>query len=530
MFTEYASEQEIYNILCALNPRKSPGIDNIRSIDLKNNANVLTPIITKLVNDSIHNAIIPDLMKQSLIKPIHKSGNKSDYNNYRPIAILPVIEKVLEEIVARRLNSFLKKYKVINKEQYGFQKGKNINQLLGLFANNINTSLSQNKNCLALFIDFSKAFDTLPHEKLLNVLEKVGIRGKILNWFANYLTCRSFCVNIGDTKSSIMPSEFGVPQGSKLGPILYIIYANEMILQLKYSTAYTYADDTAIIVSNKSLNDAVCSLQYDLNKVTRWCHDSGLIINAKKTKVMHIRPRSVPKTTFRITFHNTECLHKKDIVFNQSQNDNCDSHLEIVETYKYLGVHLDDNFKWKSHIHHVQTKLRQSSYALYHLGNCAPYYVIKQAYFSLVESHLRHGITAWGNAKICSVLQSAQNKIVKSLSKKQPASTQHRTNNNRPTTQLYATQKILNIKDLYSISIIKEFMEDANLAKKLNHEQNTRRRIEGRYIVPAFKNDYGKHALSVSLPTILNELPNAIMQECNKKIRIKLLKNHYLNK
>lgn len=225
-----------------INVNKGPGIDEIRPKDIKNNAKHLTTIIIKLVNSSINSATIPKIFKTSIIRPVYKSGVKNDIDNYRPIAILPIFEKILEEILVRRLNDFLQKFKILNPCQYGFQKGKNINKLLGNFANHINKLLSENNHCLALFVDFSKAFDTLSHSKLLEILERYGIRGNCLQWFKSYLECRTYRVKIFDSLSNETPANNnGVPQGSKLGPILYLLYANDMLNVLKNSTAVSSA-------------------------------------------------------------------------------------------------------------------------------------------------------------------------------------------------------------------------------------------------------------------------------------------------
>lgn len=543
MYLDYTNELEINNILKGLNIRKSEGADGIRAIDLKNNADYLTSVITTLINSSLRESTIPDLLKTSLIRPIFKSGTKTDYNNYRPIAILPIIEKVLEEIVVRRLNDFLNKYDLINKNQYGFQKGKNINKLLGLFSNHINQNLSKNMSCLALFIDFSKAFDTLSHEKLVNVLERSGIRGHSINWFKNYLQCRSFRVKIDKNLSKNTMSTHGVPQGSKLGPILYIIFANDMLNALKDSKAFAYADDTAIVVSHNSIQSAIRTMQCELNNITRWCHDSGLIVNASKTKLMHFRPRHIQQANISLIFHNTECLHKNG---SNLTNDTCMTQIELVNTYKYLGVHLDSQFKWKIHIENLEKKLRKSSYALYHLGNCSPFSVLKQAYFSLVESYLRHGISAWGNASYCRTLQLAQDRFLKLLHKNQQRTItfQNNLNANNTTTNnleiharyatshnindLYKDFKILNIKCLYKTTIINEFHDNRDFLDCINHEQNTRRRAQGRYKIPNYKNDYGKYSLAVELPSTLNQLPLYLINIRNNYSRKKLIKKHFL--
>lgn len=408
------SEEEIFGILINIKERKGAGIDNIRPRDLKYNAAILAPLITAFVNSSINSATIPKLLKSSVIRPIYKSGTKNDCNNYRPIAILPAIEKILEEIIVRRLNEFLNKYKILNPCQFGFQKGKNINKLLGNFSNYINKCLSENTHCLALFIDFSKAFDTISHSKLLEIMERYGIRGNCLQWLKNYLELRSYRVKINNSLSNETFSENnGVPQGSKLGPILYLIYANEMINVLKNSTAFAYADDTAVIVSNKKIEEAENIMQNELNIITKWSHDNGLVINAAKTKLMHIKPRHLLNHKFNLVFHNNQCIHKT----NLSNIDTCNTTIENVKTYKYLGVYVDENFKWLTHVQNLRKKLKKSAYSLFHLSNCTPFTVLKQAYFSLAESYLRHGITAWGSSTYCSSLQLTQNQILKILLK-----------------------------------------------------------------------------------------------------------------
>ena len=217
---------------------KSPGIDSIRPKDIKNNADALTPIITKLVNISLDKGEIPLEMKIAVIRPIFKGGAKTALDNYRPISILPIIEKILEEIMSRRLNSFMDKNKIIHSSQYGFQSNKSINKLIGDFSGYINTGLSKNQHSLILFIDFTKAFDTLNHENLLLQLEKIGIRGQALKWFNNYLKERKAEVKINDEMSNMQEFSNGVPQGSKLGPLLYLIYSNRLLRSLDDCKVY----------------------------------------------------------------------------------------------------------------------------------------------------------------------------------------------------------------------------------------------------------------------------------------------------
>lgn len=312
-------------------------------------------------------------MKTSVIRPIYKSGHKDDVNSYRPIAILSVIEKILEEVIVKRLNTFLNKFKIINPNQYGFQKEKNINQLLGKFADTINNALSKVEHCLVLFIDFSKAFDTLSHTKLLSILARNGIRGNVLSWFVDYLNLRSYRVKINNKNSEETMSYHGVPQGSKLGPILYLIYANDMLNTLKDCYTYAYADDTAIVVTNKNIEIATKNMQNQLNDVSKWCHDNGLVINASKTKLMHIRQPNMKQINIQLKYHDIECIHNK----TNDTNDSCNTSIELVNIYKYLGVYVDNTLKWKTHIRELQKNYVKSltPYTILVMRQHTPYYV-----------------------------------------------------------------------------------------------------------------------------------------------------------
>ena len=257
MFVAEVTDDEILRILKNLNGNKGAGADRIRPKDLKQNAELLTPTITKLINLCLTNGKIPDKLKTAIVRPIFKKGNKSEYENYRPISILSTIEKILEEVVVTRITSYIRKLNIINSNQYGFQKTKNINQLLGNFSNFLNKSMSSNTYSVVLFIDFTKAFDTIPHKKLVECLKNIGIRGNFLNLLADYLKNRTFETRIGNSFSTKKPLKYGVPQGSKLGPLMFILCANDLLKQFKHEHIFAYAEDTAVAVSHKNLRDAI---------------------------------------------------------------------------------------------------------------------------------------------------------------------------------------------------------------------------------------------------------------------------------
>ena len=166
-----------------------------------------------------------------------------------------------------------------------------------------------------MFIDFSKAFDTLPHKKILNILSDIGIRGKTLDLFENYFENRHFCVNMRDTISESQKVKFGVPQGSKLGPLLSILYCNNMLKNIGSENVFAYADDTAVLVADKDLLNCEKKMQEELNKISKWCHDYGIVINAEKTKIMHIRPRHMQSNRLYVVYRNF-CKKNKSPAFN----------------------------------------------------------------------------------------------------------------------------------------------------------------------------------------------------------------------
>lgn len=502
-FLQAVSEDEVLVILRTLNANNGAGIDGIRACDLKHNADVVCKVITKLINECFQKAEIPQSLKVAIVRPIYKDGLKSDVNNYRPIAILPAVEKILETIVVSQISNFLEKFEIIDPRQFGFQKRKNINQLLGGFADCLNHNLSRGIHSLVLFLDFSKAFDTLPHDKLLDALEKCGIRGSCLELFKSYLSNRLFRVKIGDSLSEPKEVRCGVPQGSKLGPLLFIIYSNRFLKIIDRHKVFAYADDTAIVVSHVNFEVAVVEMQNQLNEISKWCHDNGLTINAKKTKLMYVRsPHQRSRSCQQPKIYYTN--------FCPKVRHNCREIVELVSQYKYLGVIVDENLKWNVHIQHVQKKLRQTSYFLRHLSYCAPRDLLASFYFALGESHIRYGIAAWGSSTHCRSLQLSQNRLLKILKNAR------------------VTPNFLNVANLHRNVMVLQYYDHRQYRRKIDHNYKTRKKTEGRYKVGCFYNVFGKNTLECIIPRILNELPVELLSLQSVHLRKRLIKSHML--
>ncbi|CAB3230894.1 unnamed protein product [Arctia plantaginis] len=284
-----ATPNDVRKIIKTLNTRKAPGTDNITVADIKHIENYVAPTISDLINQSIRTGSYPNKLKEGCVRPLHKKGRKDEYGNYRPITILSSIDKIVEKYVCDQIHSFYRKHSVITPHQYGFQSGKSTTSLLSKFTDDINTHLNEKRQVLTLFIDFSRAFDTLVHEQIIDRLDNCGIRGPLLNWCQNYLKDRTFSVKVNKEYSKTVSVTEGTAQGSVLGPLLFLSYVNDMGNCIVNSTCYQFADDTCLVIGNKNPQAACDLLQSDLNVLTKWCHDSGLVLNASKTKLMIIK-------------------------------------------------------------------------------------------------------------------------------------------------------------------------------------------------------------------------------------------------
>jgi hypothetical protein len=293
--------------------------------------------------------------------PLHKSGNKGDKNNFRPISLLSVFSKILEKLVKMQLSSYLTENKIITNIQFGFRCDKNITDALFSVAKTISESVGSNKRVIVAFLDLAKAFDSVDRTKLIKKLSYIGIQHNSLDWFNSYLSDRKQIVAINGTISEIIPTDFGVVQGSTLGPILFLIYINN-ISKLQIDGRITlFADDTAVFFEGNDWPTVFEKANCALAKVKKWFDHNTLTLNLKKTKYMTITANEM-KTPIdgEIIIHS--CMKTKNLICK------CEP-IEKVNTYKYLGVTFDNNMKWDSQITALKQKLRKFSYIFYELGS-----------------------------------------------------------------------------------------------------------------------------------------------------------------
>lgn len=505
------NEANVEKIISNMKPSKSPGIDLIRTQDLKYCKHLIAPMLANLINVSIKKGIIPNKLKTSILRPIYKGGVHTQYKNYRPIAILPAVEKIMESYVSSKLNKYLATYNVINENQHGFQRGKSTVSLLENFTDYINGKLNTNKLILALFIDLKKAFDTINHQILITRLDNIGIRGNILNWFKNYLNNRTITVMIDKTCSETKEINVGIPQGSILGPILYTIYVNPVFEHIKNSKMYMYADDTALIFAHNEQHIANDIIQDDFNTFQRWIHDNKLIINEKKTKLLCIRTPKKKVEALCVKCHSDNCLHNRTYI-----NNNCACPvLEEVNHFKYLGIYIDNKFNWNKQVEDIANKLRACAAQFYKLQYILDFKNLLIVYNALVKSILQYAIQCYGS---CSMTNTIKIERIHNIIVKRILSRNYK---NEET-------NILPFNKLYKYKMIVEYYYQKELMRKVEHGYMTR---NTNYCVPITYNKYGDRKIEAIIPKMFNSIPIELrgftkISIVKKEIKMWLLKEN----
>ena len=338
---------------------------------LKSASSFISNIIAEIFNTSVEIGKYPTKLKMAKVIPIYKSDDETDPNNYRSISLLSCFNRIFEKLVYKRMKCFIDKTNILYPSQYGFRPGHSTEHAILDIVNAIQSNMDKGSFSRGVFIDLKKAFDTVDHNILFKKLDFYGFRGMTQDWFESYLRERTQVTIVGQNTSNKMNITCGVPQGSVLGPLLFLLYVNDICSSSKTLKFYLFSDDTNILLSNKNLKSLENTMNIELNKVYQWLISNKLTLNLKKSNFVIFRPYQK-----RLPFIPKICI--KDPVRNTSV------YVECKEYVKYLGVLIDYKLSWKNYIGSVALQISKTIGLLSKLRHFVPTHTLINIYNSLI--------------------------------------------------------------------------------------------------------------------------------------------------
>lgn len=485
------TESDVLKEIYRLKNKKSAGIDGIDAFMLKTCALEILKPITFLINRSLHEGTVPSRWKVAKVIPLHKKGDKNSANNYRPISLLPCMSKILEKIVQKHLINFLQINNILSKDQSGFRPKHSTCTALTKVTDEWLSSADKRSYTGALFIDLKKAFDMVDHKILLRKLSFIGINGILHKWFYDYLSNRKMFTSINNVISKELIVTHGVPQGSILGPILFLIYINDLSNVFNSCRLHLYADDTVIYFSNVNPTVVQYVLNDELLSLSHWMSQNKLYINCEKTVCM------LMGTKLMLNKHNTLNLKLGGNTINQ------------VKNIKYLGMHIDSELKWDLHVSELVKKIGKMVSFLGRLKYLLSESYLNLIYQSVILPHFDYADIIWQSSPqtYLDQLQKLQNRAGRIILKINPSS--HTSIFKIHDLLKWETLKTRRNKHMYIMlynifhNLTPEYMKN-NLSKK---ETKYALRNVDNLILPKPNSNYCKRTFFYRGSKMYNELP-----------------------
>ena len=412
-----------------LNPKKATGPDGISAKILQLCPEIFAVNLTKIYNKAIANAEYPTLMKISKVISLFKKGEKHNPGNYRPISLLSCFNKILEKIVCKQLTKYLELKNILFTFQFGFRKGYSTSLALTETTDSIRRLIDEKNYVLGIFVDLTKAFDTVDHEILLYKMGVYGVRGHANKFFRSYLSNRSQYTLVNGFESPASIIKCGVPQGSVLGPILFLIYINDLYLAINQGLARLFADDTGIFVHSKNFGTLIDAAKRELSALCEWCKSNKLTINSSKTCFVIFHSKN--------KYAHPDC---QELVIPAMT-------IKRVKNTKYLGLIFDEMLTWNEHVKQLSGSLLKYFGIFNHVKALMTTQTARQLYFSFIYSRISYGIEVYGNCTVKTLqkIQVLQNKLLKLILRK---------DSRTPTNDLHQELHLLKVKDIQKMKIL----------------------------------------------------------------------------
>jgi hypothetical protein len=433
IFLDPVTPGDVIDVTSKIKSKRSLDHNNISSNLMKASIQNTAVPLTHIINLSLATGVVPQNMKIAKVIPIFKSGDRTLFTNYRPISILPVYSKILERIISKKLITFLNMSNQLYEHQYGFRPGHStihpIIQLLNQIAQE--NDKAKKHVTMSVFLDLSKAFDTISHDILIKKMENMGIRGVAQLWFKSYLSDRKQFMEFSNTKSSFENIKCGVPQGSILGPILFLIYINDIKNSSKLSIL-CFADDTTVSYSSQNIPDLHNVMHAELEKLNQWFRANKLCLNTQKTKYIIFRPQIAQTMDY-----------ERSLKINEQNIERIGNNLN-TKSFKFLGIHIDETTSWKFHIDHICKKISSANYIIKKAKNFLPISCLMTLYQSLIQCHINYGLEAWGSSSSIERLYKLQKRSIRTINQK---------SYNYHTEPLFKKCNILTVRDQYKLNV-----------------------------------------------------------------------------